>query len=48
MFSICFNWTTLHNELVFLKDIVLENGHPISFVDKCFKTFLDQLYLKRP
>ena len=31
-----------------LKDIFLKNGYPISFIDKCFKTFLDQLYLKRP
>ena len=47
-FSICSNWTNFHNELVFLKDIFFKNGYPISFIDKCFKTFLDQLYLKRP
>ena len=46
-FSICSNWTNFHNELVFLKDIFLKNGYPISFIDKCFKTFLDRLYLKR-
>ena len=44
-FSTCSNWTDFHNELTFLKDIFL---YPISFIDKCFKTFLDQLYLKRP
>ena len=47
-FSICSNWTNLHNELAFLKDIFLENGYPISFIDKCFKTFFDRLYLKQP
>ena len=47
-FSICSNWTNRHNELVFLKDILLKNGYPISFIDKCFKTFLDWLYLKQP
>ena len=47
-FLICFNWTNFHNELVFLKDIYLKNGYPVSFIDKCFKTFLDRLYLKRP
>ena len=47
-FSICSNWTNFHDELVFLKDIFLKNGYPISFIDKCFKTFLDRLYLKRP
>ena len=46
-FSICSNWTNFHNELAFLKDIFLKNGYPISFIDKRFKTFLDQLYLKR-
>ena len=47
-FSIFSNWTNFHNELAFLKDIFLENGYPISFIDKCFKTFFDQLYLKQP
>ena len=47
-FSICFNWTNFHNELAFLKDILFKNGYPISFMEKCFKTFLDRLYLKRP
>ena len=46
-FSICFNWINFHDELVFLKDIFFKNGYPISFIDKCFKTFLDRLYLKR-
>ena len=46
--SICFNLANFHNELAFLKDIVLKNGYPIPFIDKCCKTFLDQLYLKRP
>ena len=40
-FSICSYWTNFHNELVFLKDIFLKNGYPISFIDKCFKNFLD-------
>ena len=46
-FSICSNWTIFHNELVFLKDTFLQNGYPILFIDKCFKKFLDRLYLKR-
>ena len=47
-FSICSKWTMFHNELAFLKNIFLKNGYPISLIDKCFKAFLDQLYLKRP
>ena len=46
-FSICSNLTNFHNELAFLKDISLKNGYPISIINKWFKTFLDQLYLKR-
>ena len=26
----------------------MKNGYPPSFIDKCFKTFLDQLFVKRP
>ena len=47
-FSTCSNWTNFHNELVFLNDIFLKNVYPISFIDKCFKTVFDRLYLKRP
>ena len=47
-FSICSNWNNFHNELVFLKAIFLKNGYPISCIDKCFKTFLEGLYLKQP
>ena len=45
-FSSCFDWTNFFNELALLKDIFLKNGYPISFIDKCFKTFLDKLCLK--
>ena len=45
-FSICSNQTNCHNELVFLEEIFLKNGYPISFIEKCFKTFLDRLFLK--
>ena len=47
-FLIYSNWTNFHNESVFLKEMFLKNGYPISFIDKCFKTFLDGLCLKRP
>ena len=47
-FSICSNWTNIHNNLVFVKDIFCKNGYPISFIDKCFTMFLDRLYLKPP
>ena len=46
-FSICSNWTNFYNELAFLKNIFKKKLYLISFIDKCFKTFLDQLCLKR-
>ena len=30
-----------------MKDMFLKNGYSISLIEKCFKTFLDRLYLKR-
>ena len=47
-FKIFSNWTNFHNELAYLKETFLKNGYLISLIDKCFKTVLEQLYLKRP
>ena len=46
-FSFVEEKTNFHNELAFLKDIFNKNGYPISSRDKCFKTLLDWVYLKR-
>ena len=47
-FKICSDWTKFHEELSFLKQAFLENGYPLSFIDNCFKTFVDKLFIKRP
>ena len=47
-FRICSDWNKFHKEIIFLKDIFLKNGYPTSFIDKCFKTLLDQLFIKKP
>ena len=47
-FRICSDWNKFHKEIIFSKDIFLENGYPTSFIDKCFKTYLDQLFIKKP
>ena len=39
-FTLCSNWTKFHRDLVTLKEIFLTNGHPKSYIDKCFKCFL--------
>ena len=40
-FKICSDWTKFHEELSFLKQVFLENGYPLSFIDNCFKIFVD-------
>ena len=47
-FEICSDWTKFHEELSFLKQVFLKNGYPLSFIDNCFKTFVDKLFIKRP
>ena len=44
-FRICSDWTKLHAESTFLKKIFRKNGYPESFIDKCFKKFLDNIHL---
>ena len=46
-FSICSDWNKFHNELKFLKEVFQKNGYPTSFIDNCFKRFLDNLYIVR-
>ena len=46
--KICSNWTKFHEELSFLKQVFFKKGYPLSFIDNCFKTFLDKLFIKRP
>ena len=33
---------------VLWKKVFLKNGHPLSFIDNCFKTFVDKLFIKHP
>ena len=47
-FRFCSDWNKFHKEIIFLKDIFLKNGYPTSCIDKCFKTFLDQSFIKIP
>ena len=44
-FCICSDWTKFHSELTKLKDIFRKNGLPVSFIDKCFKKFLDNVHI---
>ena len=44
-FGIFSDWTKFHAELTFLKKIFCKNSYPQSFIDKCFKKFLDNIDL---
>ena len=46
-FKICSDWTKFHEELSFLKQVFLKKFF-LSFIDNCFKTFVDKLFIKRP
>ena len=46
---LCFpEWNKLHDELLFLKDIVLKSSYPVPFIDKYFETFLNKTYINSP
>ena len=47
-FKIYSDWTKFHEEPSVLKQVFLKNGYPLSFIDNCFKTFVDKLFIKRP
>ena len=40
--------TKFHEELSFLKQVVLKSGYPLSFIGNGFKTFVDKLFIERP
>ena len=37
-----------HVEIVKLKEILLSNGYPNKFIDKCISKFMNKLYIKKP
>ena len=47
-FKICSDGTKFHEELSFLKQVFLKNGYSLSFINNCFKTFVDKLFIKGP
>ena len=44
-FTLCSDLTNFHREFVTLKEIYQRNGYTKSFIDKCFKKFLDRLHI---
>ena len=44
-FRICSSWSMFHQQLILLRGIFKKNGHPENFIDRCFKLFLDRIYI---
>ena len=47
-FNFSSHWTKFLEELNFLKGVFFNNEYFLSFIDKCFKTVIKKLVLKRP
>ena len=47
IYSLCSNWSTIHAEVIKLKNIMLKNNFPAKFIDRCIKLFFDKLFLKK-
>ena len=46
-YSICSDWSKIHNEIVNLKNIMLKNNFSSRFTDRCVELFLDKLFSKK-
>ena len=44
-FQICLSWSTLHTKLVCLKQVFLKSRYPENFVNKCFKSFMNDIHI---
>ena len=45
IFRVCSSLTKLHTELVCRKLIVLKNGYPETFINKCFNILMDNIHV---
>ena len=47
-FKICSSYHLFHSEILKLKKILLNNGYPEVFLDRCIRVFLDRLFCPPP
>ena len=47
IYTLCSDWSTIHNEVINLRNIMLKNNFPAKFIDRCIKLFFDKLFLKK-
>ena len=43
-FKICSSYQLFHAEVLKLKNVLLRNGYPEAFLDRCIRVFLDRLF----
>ena len=48
LFTLCSSWVTFDIELSRLKSILIRNGYPVFFIDKCVSIFLEKIHLQQP
>ena len=46
--KICSSYEYVHKEFSFIKDVLMANGYPASFIEKCIQTFLTRHYSAPP
>ena len=44
-FVICSNWSMFYSQLKLLREICHKNIYPENFIDRCFKMFLNRIYI---
>ena len=43
-YSICNSYTSIDSEFQSIKDTILKNGYPLSFIDKCIRQFFNRKF----
>ena len=46
-FAICSNMVKFHEEMCFLRNLFKRNGYEEKLFDRCLKSFLDKIYIKK-
>ena len=47
IYTICSNWEQIHNEINFLKCVLIRNKYPINIINRSISIFLQKLFVKR-
>ncbi len=45
---LCSSFSSIHQEILFLKSVLKLNGYPLALIDCCIEKFLNRIYPSRP